>query len=114
MTAFDSQFTASAVTPLFGLFSETITYRPRGGGTRSITAMITRIDRTQWQGIDNASIPSATITVRNSASEGISSTEINAGGDRIDYQVRDGVTATTHTLMRITDTNGSVVTFEVS
>jgi hypothetical protein len=112
-TAFDSQFTASAVPSLFGLFGETITYRPGAGGTRTIEAKVSRTDRTQWAGLDNAAIMSATITVRNDSTTGISATEIDTGGDRIDYQVRDGATATTRSITRVIDTNGSTITFEV-
>jgi len=112
-TAFDAQYSASSIPSLFGLFSESITYRPRGGGTRSITAMVSRVDRTQWQGVDNAVTVQAVIVVRNSSTTGISATEINTGGDAVDYSTRDGKAAETRSITRIVDTNGSTVTFEV-
>ena len=95
MTAFDTAFKAAAVPCLFGQFGESLTYRPAGGGTRSITGMVTRDDRQAVPGLpQTATKPTQTVVVYNDSTTGIAATEINTGGDSIDVPVRFGVTAT--------------------
>ena len=111
---FDDQFAVSAVPSLQAYFGESIVYKPRGGGSRSIVGMVDRTDRNLLDGTDRAMIPAFTITVANSATTGILSTEINTGGDAITVAIRYGGTAVDRRISKVLETNGSSVTFEVT
>ncbi len=113
MSLFDTQFASSAVPGLQAYFGESLTYKPRAGGSRSITGMVDRTDRNLMDGTDRATIPSFVITVANLVTTGILSTEINTGGDVITVAVRDGGTAVDRRIVKVLETNGSSVTFEV-
>ena len=78
---------------------ETLTYRPRAGGTRSITGIIERDPPETLPQSPRGIAESMTIHVVNSATTGISSGEIDTGGDKIDVPVRFGETAKTRTII---------------
>ena len=113
MSLFDTQFASSAVPGLQAYFGESITYKPRAGGSRSITGMVDRTDRSVFGELDRGSATTLTITVPNNVTTGILSTEINLGGDAITVADRHGGTARDRRIVRIAETNGSSVTFEV-
>jgi hypothetical protein len=113
LSLFDTQFALSAVPGLQTYFGETITYKPRAGGSRTIAGLVDRTDRSVFEGIDRGTAPTFVITVPNSVTTGILSTEIDTGGDRITVAARYGGTAVDRRITRIADTNGSSVTFEV-
>jgi hypothetical protein len=91
-------------------FAESVVYYPRGGGSRSINAVVFRegvqyfIDDTQ-----NA-MAAYEVHVANDALTGISSNSINCGGDVLGFPPRDGKTATRHTIKKIAgQDNGMLV-----
>jgi hypothetical protein len=114
LSKFDDQFAFSAVPALQDYFGETITYKPRGGGSRTITGLVDRTDRNLLDGSDRAMVPTFTITVANLVTTGILATEINTGGDAISVAVRYGGTAVDRRITKVLETNGSSVTFEVT
>ncbi len=113
MSVFDDQFAVSAVPGLQDYFGETLTYKPRAGGSRTITGMIDRTDRSVFGELDRGAATLLQITVPNNVTTGILSTEINVGGDAITVADRYGGTARDRRIMRVVETNGSSVTFEV-
>lgn len=113
MSVFDDLFASCAVPGLQGYFGETLTYKPRAGGSRSITGMVDRTDRRVLDGTDRTTAPSFYITVANLVTTGILSTEINTGGDVISVANRYGGTAVDRRITQVVETNGSSVTIEV-
>ena len=113
MSLFDDQFALSAVPGLQEYFGESLTYKPRAGGSRSITGMVDRTDRSVFGELDRATATLLTITVANDSDTGILSTEINLGGDAITVADRYGGTTRDRRIVRVVETNGSSVTFEV-
>jgi len=86
MSTFDSQFAASSRPALQEFFGEAVTYVPRTGATRAITAVW--IERDQRQGVaelPDSIAPSVRIAVEDDATTGISQAELDLGGDRITY-----------------------------
>lgn len=83
-------------------FAEAVTYYPRGGGSRSINAVVSR-EQIATFGPDGGQInlPSFQVHVANSATTGISSSELNMGGDEIELPPRDGKTAVRKQIMQL-------------
>jgi len=113
LSLFDTQFAISAVPGLQSYFGETIAYKPRAGGSRTITGMVDRTDRSVFGELDRGSATLLQITVPNSLTTGILSTEINLGGDAITVADRYGGSTRDRRIVRVVETNGSSVTFEV-
>ena len=76
--------------------AETVTYRPAGGDSREISAVVTRAEPGRLLG----SLPVINALVMNSSTDGISSEEIDTGGDKIELPKRVGESAK---IMRITE-----------
>lgn len=73
-------------------FAEEIVYYPRGGGARRIKAVVNR-DPPQFYDASGAVVAvSFIVYVSNSLTDGISTTEIDTGGDRISVNRREGET----------------------
>lgn len=75
-------------------FGESVTYYPKGGGSRDIVAVVDRNPVSGLNGMPHGNSPKFVISVKNSADDGISSSEINDGGDKIGFSVRIGEAAT--------------------
>lgn len=74
-------------------FAETVTYKPRGGGTRAIKAVVDR-NPPAYKGPSGKIVtPVLAIRVPNSATTGISSAELDTGGDKVSVAKRIGETA---------------------
>jgi hypothetical protein len=84
---------------LLEIFGESATYKPAGGGSRSIQAIIDRDDAAALVGLANS--PLLIVRVKNSTTEGISASEIDTGGDKINLVVRLGETAQDRNITRI-------------
>lgn len=83
-------------------FAEAVTYKPRAGGTRSINAVVFResLLGVTEDGGETVS-PMFEVHVCNSSTLGISSTELDCGGDKISFPVRDGMTASDRAIVRL-------------
>lgn len=68
---------------------ETVVYRPRAGGSRTILALVNRDPPETLAGADGK-LPVATITVVNDATDGIASTELVKHGDQVEIAVHQG------------------------
>lgn len=75
-------------------FGEPVTYKPKGGGSRSILAIIDRNPPAEIPGMPAGAHSSMMIaTVANDETDGIGSSEVNCGGDKVELSVRIGETA---------------------
>ncbi len=88
----DSALAAEADTFL-DLFGESVTYYPKGGGSRGITAIVDRNPVAGLNGVPHGNTPKMVVSVKNDADDGISSSELETGGDKIALAVRLGETA---------------------
>ena len=89
-TVFDSHFAAAGFPMLLSQFGESITYWPRAGGSRPIEAIVEREPPAVYDASGNAVMPRAVIRVFNSCRSGISSREVNSGGDEIEMMLNIG------------------------
>jgi hypothetical protein len=71
-------------------FGEAVVYVPRNGATRSISAQVQREVPEGDEQLQGTITPSLFVTVRNSNSIGISSAEVNTGGDKVRLAQRVG------------------------
>lgn len=81
--------------------SETIAYQPKGGGSRSISAIIDRNPVSGVPGSPHGRSPKFLIFVKNSTSTGISSAEVNTGGDKISFEPRIGEAAQSRSIQAV-------------
>jgi len=85
-----------------GLGAKTITYLPRGGGSRNIEAIIEYPGPGAIGGMaSSGSRPIMDIYIENSSTSGISSAEVDTGGDKLDVPLRFGLTAARVRITRI-------------
>lgn len=87
-------------------FAETVTYYPHRFGTaatpREISAVVIR-NQVATFNPDEQIIPEFEVRVANSATTGISSSELNTGGDMIKLAARVGETATKRSVQYLTE-----------
>lgn len=101
---------------LLDVLGEPVTYKPAGGGTRSITAVVDRDTPTAptpsgMRGRPKASIQ---VTVRNSDSLGISMSELDLGGDKITLPVKVGQASTDRPINSLISQAFGMLVLEVS
>ena len=87
-------------------FAESVTYYPHRFGTaatpRVIKAVVTR-NQVATFNPDEQIVPEFEVRVANDATTGISSDELNTGGDQIKLAVRVGETATKRSIQFLTE-----------
>jgi hypothetical protein len=113
-TVFDSLFQQTGFPLLLSQFGESIEYVPRSGGSRSITAIVDREPPAIMDAAGNAVVPQFIVRVYNSAVSGISSQEMNTGGDQVRFVKRIGETIpATYSVGQIISQSGGVLRFSV-
>jgi len=93
-------------------FAEIVTYWPRGSATgRTINAVVMREQIAAFDADGGqVNLPSFEVHVANDSTNGISSTELNTGGDEIAFPPRDGKTAVRKSVLQlITQDHGMLV-----
>lgn len=95
------------------VFGDTVTYKPRGGGTRSISAVITRERPEGLDGAPHGHAPVVTIEVINDSTTGISSDEVDTGGDNVNLAVRLGDTPQDRPIVNIISTDAGMMRLEL-
>ena len=105
---FDTQFAAVGFPFLLGQFGEPITYQPTAGGERSISAIVERDPPAIFDASGGAVLPKLTIRVLNSATDGISSDEVNIGTDEISIRlhVSDALPKTFSFMTQLSEDSG--------
>lgn len=94
-------------------FGESIAYLPGGGGERTITAIV---DRKASEGLDdvpNGAAPFVVISVMNSSTTGISSSEVNTGTDKARVSFRKGETARARRIVKPIGHNAGMLQLKV-
>lgn len=94
---------------LMQVHSETVTYLPLGGGSRSIQAIV---DRGQVENIPGGMTPATRIMVRNDVTLGISSAEFDRGGDRITFSANIGDVATNRPAKQMPNQTAGMIVLE--
>lgn len=89
-------------------FGETVTFTTRTGTTRSIKAVILRQSPVALMG-GPAQKPALEAWVRNSATLGISASEINCQGDTITVAERHGGTAVAHLIREVMESDAAML-----
>jgi len=111
-TVFDSHFAASAFPGLLDQFGESIKYMPRSGGTRTINAIVEREPPAVFDAAGNAVLPQFIVRVHNSCRSGISSNEIDTGGDTIELPKMVGdIVPTRFSIGQVMSQSGGVMRF---
>lgn len=108
--SFDTEFIAEAWPDLKELHGESVTYNPRAGGARVITAIVNRNPPAPVGTPDGLVLPRMIVTVENDDTSGISSATIDCSGDTITLAERSGGTAEEHPISRLANDDGGLVT----
>ena len=74
-----------------GLSYDTITYYPRNGGSRSVNATLEFLGAEDTGTLMDSKRPVVDVFVKNNSSGGISSAEVDTGGDKIEVPLRYGL-----------------------
>ena len=80
---------------------ESVTYQPSGGAPRNILAVPNRQPPSALTGAPHGTAPMSTWVVANNAITGISSAELNTGGDKLNIAVNLGETPQGRSIVRI-------------
>jgi len=102
--------TAGAFSTMFG---ETVVYKPLGGDERSIQAIVTRPGLGPVGGGEDGDTELTTINVENDATTGISTAEVDTGGDKVSLPTRIGNAAEDRPIGPIISQDAGRVTYEV-
>lgn len=106
MSRFATQFRRGAALNLQRQFGETVFYYRADGVTRTISGMITRESLAIIQELGGTLGASLIIEVQNSDTLGISSTELDTGGDQIGVALRVGEAASVRSIVRVLSDSG--------
>lgn len=94
-------------------FGETVTYYPKAGGSRQITAIVSRERPAELEGAPHGRAPRLSVSVANDSTTGISSDEIDTGGDEINLSVRIGETAQRRRITKILSQDAGMMKLEL-
>jgi len=112
MSEFD-EFFADGFDDLLLTMGEVVVFRPRSGGSRTLSAIV---DRDPPQVLSTAGehvLPTLSITVHSSDNTaGILSSEVDAG-DKIDVAVKPGATRESRTIFSVTSEDGGCTVLAV-
>ena len=104
-----------AVTPEYlSTFGVTVTYYPAAGGSREISAIVTRRPPAELDGVPHGCGPELEIAVANDATTGISSSEVNKTKDQVKLAVRIGQTAQKRLVTDIISQDAGMMRLELS
>ncbi len=94
-------------------FAETIVYKPKAGGTRSIQAIVSRDPPAAMGDAPHGKSPTLMLDVENDSTTGISSDEVDTGGDLVTVAVRIGDSAQDRRITGIISQDAGRVTYGV-
>ena len=112
MTIIDTAM-AAALPAMMHSFGETVSYTPAGGEAREITAAVRRQPPGPVEGMPAGRGPQLTIAVANDATTGISSSELDTGGDTVTVAVRVGQTPKVRAIVGIVSHNAAQMVLEL-
>jgi len=94
-------------------FGEPGTYMPRGGGERAITIIVDREGVVGLGAAPSGQSGSWVVSVKNSSAEGISTSEIDTGGDKIKFANRLGETPIARRIIRLISQDTGMMQLEL-
>jgi len=109
----DSLQTGASAPAAMEAFGVPATYKPLGGGSRSIKARIIREGHPSMDGVPNSSSALMRIIVLNDTVTGISSSELDTGGDKITMPIRRGKVAMDRKIKKILNQDAGSMMLEV-
>lgn len=116
MTAFDTQF-ASAFRSLLALHGELVTYQPRDGAGREITALVTRRELMPLDPLEGAIAPQVQLEALDDPDDldygGIDPAQVNTGGDRVELAWQQGGVVESRSVAKRIPSDGGVVRLEM-
>jgi len=95
------------------LGGEALTYKPAGGGTRAISAIVDRRDISPLGSAPHGHSQRLEILVVNDATDGIAATEVDTGGDMVTVARRIGEAAQDRPIKKIVNQDSDGVLLEV-
>jgi hypothetical protein len=98
---FSSQFKKTGALGLLMQFGESVIYYPAAGGSRSITAMVLRDELSAIAELGDVQGQAVIVRVLNDSTSGISSSEIETGGDEIAVALRLGEAVARRAIVRV-------------
>lgn len=110
---FQTELTDTAPEFLDTLGGESVTYLPASGGSRAITALANRHQPSSMDEVPHGHAPLAVVTVQNDSSLGISSDEIDLGGDKLQYAVRIGQSVQARRITKLVSQDAGMLILEV-
>lgn len=110
---FSQSIAKNAFSQLLLLHGETVTYRPKVGGSYERTAIVERNPPAIFDAVGNVVSPSAIVRFHNDATIGVNPVTLNTGGDEIDIALRNGATPTTRSVFQVISTDGGVTVLAV-
>lgn len=109
---FDQELIDSAA-DMVDTCGESVTYYPKAGGSRAITAIVNRGQPGSLDGAPHGVSPRLIIYVANDSTTGISSDEIDIGGDELKVAVRIGETAQNRRITKIATMDAGMMELEL-
>ena len=94
-------------------FAEDIKYIPAGGGVREIAAIVQRQNPQQLGSAPHGLSQTLVVSVANNSVTGISSSEVDTGGDKIEVPFKIGKPAQTGRITKIVSQNHGFLKLEV-
>jgi len=99
--------------PLQTAFGETVSYTPRGGVARNITAVVDREPIQPLPESPQGLRPNVIVWVDNDATTGIDVTTLDTGGDTMSFPKRIGDTASTWSILKLVSQDNGMLQLEV-
>ena len=111
--AFDN--TLIAVQDAFFLLPDAvwIDYLPAGGTARRIQAIIDRLGAEETENISGGEREAFEVTVKNNITAGISSAEVNTGGDKVMLSPREGMRPVKASIVEVLDHDAAMMRLKV-
>lgn len=106
--------TDTYTTEFLDVFGETVTYLPAGGGSRSIKAIVDREMPAGLPGVTNVHTSVCFIEVANDVTVGISTAELNTGGDKVSLKVRINEIAQQRRIVRLIKQDEDMIRLELN
>jgi len=112
-STFEDTYVSEAANSIAVLGYEDITYLPRGGGSRAIKALVDYEGVDSLGGAPHGKSYTIEVSVVNSATVGISSSELDTGGDKVSLPKRIGEAAAERRITKIISQDNGILTLEV-
>ena len=111
--AFDRTLTAAADSFFLLPDAVWIDYLPAGGTARRIKAIIDRMGAVESENIRGGEREAYEITVKNSTTAGVSSAQVDTGGDKVKLSPREGMRPVKASIVDVLDHDAAMMRLKV-